>query len=289
MMTMYKLLAVNSLITAFAISVLAVDGVKLGDRQTAAESMYVTILFFSATRSTPARTLTRERPAHSVTDFSVVLSVALQTAMHFTALVLSLHIARPHRAGDGIEFDADFAPNFVNTIVFIVWSALHAASFLANYEGAPFARPMSENRVLYRGIIIFLLGLLCIVFELFPDLNSALTLVPIMTPEVEAVDPWLRTKLLAIIGSDLLLSFIAGRAAFKWSIMRATNASLSRGGAIDGSAAADLDDDDTWEAPSALTRLREQLRLAAEMKAAARQRALKGQEAEAAAARQRGR
>merc|ERR1719276_259171 len=59
---MYKIMGLNSVLSAFAMSVLTLDGVKLGDSQTTAESLFVSCCFFLVSRSTPSKNLAKHLP-----------------------------------------------------------------------------------------------------------------------------------------------------------------------------------------------------------------------------------
>lgn len=43
---MYKIMAINSLVSAFGMSIMSLDGVKFGDLQAAIESIFISMLFF---------------------------------------------------------------------------------------------------------------------------------------------------------------------------------------------------------------------------------------------------
>merc|ERR1719356_2327164 len=71
---MYKIMGLNSVMSAFAMSVLTLDGVKLGDGQTAAESLFISACFFLVSRSQPAKHLAKQMPTCSVFAWHVMVT-----------------------------------------------------------------------------------------------------------------------------------------------------------------------------------------------------------------------
>merc|ERR1719188_2425908 len=75
------------------------------------------------------------------------------------------------------DIEGDFDPNLTNTLVFQLIAAMHASSFLANYEGHPFMQPMSSNRALVYSLGLFVVVIFTTASEVLPELNSSLSLV----------------------------------------------------------------------------------------------------------------
>lgn len=202
---MYKLMALNSLVTAFALSVLTLDGVKLGDVQTSVEGLFATVLHLMLSKARPARKLSRVEPEHSVFGWSVILSLCGQAAVHFITLIVGWRMATRYRPwAFETDIDGPFTPNIVNTVVFYLLASMQASSFLSNYEGAPFMTPLRENRSLLTVLAVFVLLLFAGVLEVCPEVNEMLSLVP-------APDEAFRWKLLGLVGADVGLSWLWAR------------------------------------------------------------------------------
>merc|ERR1712137_1209595 len=90
---MYKIMGLNSMMSAFAMSVLTLDGVKLGDGQTAVESIFTSACFFLVSRSAPAKQLAKQHPISSVFAWPVMLALGLQLAVHLTVLYQGWQLA----------------------------------------------------------------------------------------------------------------------------------------------------------------------------------------------------
>merc|ERR1712093_557404 len=87
MLMMYKIMGLNSVMSAFAMSVLTLDGVKLGDGQAAAESLFTSLCFFLVSRSLPANKLAKQRPTGSVFAWEVLTGRGMQLVIHLTTLL----------------------------------------------------------------------------------------------------------------------------------------------------------------------------------------------------------
>lgn len=197
-MQMYKIMALNSLISAFAMSILTLDGVKLGDGQTALESILISVCFFLVSKSAPAKKLCTRKPATSVFAPSILISLILQLAVHMTVLVVGWKFARTYRAKDfDRNIDGDFAPDVVNSVVFLLIATMHTGSFIANYDGHPFLRPLWENKHLMTCVLTSLMVLFLCALEVIPALNEQLSL-------VLAPDDAFRRKMAALVAIDLI-------------------------------------------------------------------------------------
>merc|ERR1719316_2342010 len=128
---MYKIMGINSVLSAFAMSVLTLDGVKLGDGQTAVESLFISACFFMVSRSAPAKKLAKQQPISSVFHWSVMLSLFLQLLVHCSVLIRGWQLAISTRiSGFKRDLEGEFQPNLTNTVVFQLMAAMHISSFL---------------------------------------------------------------------------------------------------------------------------------------------------------------
>lgn len=88
---MYKILALNCLISAYSLSVLYLEGIKFGDGQYTISGMLMSVCFLSISRARSVEGLSKERPQPNIFNFYIIGSILGQFAVHVTTLI---YIAR---------------------------------------------------------------------------------------------------------------------------------------------------------------------------------------------------
>ena len=119
---MYKILSLNSLISAYTMSALYLDGVKFGDYQATFLGLGVSVLFMMLSFSKPMKKLHKERPPSSIFHWSLVISVSVQFIAHLSVLLYFVNLCEPYldRVNDeSLGTDSEFKPNLKNSIMFI--------------------------------------------------------------------------------------------------------------------------------------------------------------------------
>ncbi|CAK7210546.1 putative cation-transporting ATPase 1 [Sporothrix curviconia] len=176
---MYKILALNCLISAYSLSVLYLEGIKFGDGQYTISGMLMSVCFLSISRARSVEGLSKERPQPNIFNFYIIGSILGQFAVHVVTLI---YVARlcdrlDPRSGD-IDLEADFAPSLLNSAVYLLQLIQQISTFAVNYQGRPFRESLSENRGMFYGIV----GVTGIAFacstEFIPELNEQMKLVP---------------------------------------------------------------------------------------------------------------
>merc|ERR1711971_1010798 len=79
---MYKILALNCLIQAYALSVQYLDGIKMGDYQLTVSGLLITVCFYCISRGRPLDRPAPERPVSTIINVYVFGSILSQTALH---------------------------------------------------------------------------------------------------------------------------------------------------------------------------------------------------------------
>jgi cation-transporting ATPase 13A1 len=178
---MYKILAVNCLVTAYSLSALYLYGVKQGDTQMTFVGLAVAAFFFFVSRSKPMMTLAPERPPSRVFSPFVLLSVFGQSVVHFIVQLVALKWSEPFidPSDPSMLRDGDFRPNVINTVVFIGSIVTQANSFGANYTGEPFMESFRSNKMLSRSLVLAWFVAVVCATDVFPPLNDMLQLVPL--------------------------------------------------------------------------------------------------------------
>ncbi|OEL17438.1 putative manganese-transporting ATPase PDR2 [Dichanthelium oligosanthes] len=176
---MFKILGLNCLATAYVLSVMYLDGVKLGDVQATISGVFTASFFLFISHARPLQMLSTERPHPNIFCAYVLLSILGQFAMHIFFLITAVNEASKHMPEECIEPDSDFHPNLVNTVSYMVNMMIQVATFAVNYMGHPFNQSISENKpfkyALYGAVAFFTV----ITSDMFRDLNDYMKLEPL--------------------------------------------------------------------------------------------------------------
>ncbi|KAL9230101.1 hypothetical protein vseg_005492 [Gypsophila vaccaria] len=175
---MFKILGLNCLATAYVLSVMYLDGVKLGDVQATISGVFMAAFFLFISHARPIQTLSDARPHPNIFCYYVFLSLLGQFSLHILFLISAVKEAEKYMPDECIEPDSEFHPNLVNTVSYMVGLMLQVATFAVNYMGHPFNQSISENRPFRFALIAAVGFFVAITSDMFRDLNNWLKLVP---------------------------------------------------------------------------------------------------------------
>ncbi|CAK9170149.1 unnamed protein product [Ilex paraguariensis] len=178
---MFKILGLNCLATAYVLSVMYLDGVKLGDVQATISGVFTAAFFLFISHARPLPTLSAERPHPNIFCSYVFLSLLGQFALHLFFLVSSVREAEKYMPDECIEPDSHFHPNLVNTVSYMVNMMIQVATFAVNYMGHPFNQSILENKPFLYALSAAIGFFTVVTSDLFRDLNDWLKLVPLPT------------------------------------------------------------------------------------------------------------
>nr|CDP26750.1 Putative type V cation-transporting ATPase [Podospora anserina S mat+] len=176
---MYKILALNCLISAYSLSVLYLEGIKFGDGQITISGMLMSVCFLSISRAKSVEGLSKERPQPNIFNFYIIGSILGQFAVHVATLIyIARFCDRLEPRSEMVDLEAEFSPSLLNSAVYLLQLIQQISTFAVNYQGRPFRESLSENRGMFWGI----LGVTAIAFscstEFLPELNQQMKLVP---------------------------------------------------------------------------------------------------------------
>ncbi|KAH8165096.1 hypothetical protein CIB48_g3164 [Xylaria polymorpha] len=175
---MYKILALNCLISAYSLSVLYLEGIKFGDGQITISGMLMSVCFLSISRAKSVEGLSKERPQPNIFNFYIIGSILGQFAVHIVTLIyIARFCDRLEPRSEIVDLEAEFAPSLLNSAVYLLQLIQQISTFAVNYQGRPFRESLSENRGMFWGI----LGVTAIAFscstEFIPEINEQMKLV----------------------------------------------------------------------------------------------------------------
>lgn len=174
---MYKILALNCLISAYSLSVLYLDGIKFGDLQVTITGMLMAVCFLCISRGRPLQKLSKERPQPNIFNPYIILSVLGQFAIHIASLVYINALAKSLEPPKEVDLEGEFEPSLLNSAVYLIQLSMQVSTFAINYQGYPFRERIQDNKALYYGLMsvggIALAG----ATEMWPDVNDQLKLV----------------------------------------------------------------------------------------------------------------
>ena len=198
----FKVLALNCLVSAYMMSALYLRGLKQGDMQMTASGLISAGLFFFLSQAKPLQNLSPEKPPSSVFNRSVVASVAGQFVVHLACLVATLALSERYITEEDPTMSADgkFQPNTVNSAVFLLSAVMQVNNFVVNYRGHPFTQSIQENTPLWRSVQIIYASLLVIAGGQLEPLNDLLQMAPFPSSEFQA-------SIIAVLVANFLLCY----------------------------------------------------------------------------------
>lgn len=210
---MFKILALNALISAYCQSVLYVDGVKFSDTQATLQGLFIAACFLFITRSKPLKVLSKQAPLPNIFNFYTITTILSQFAVHFVSLIYLVQEANaraPPREGKiklnvdlGPEEKEEFVPNIVNSTVYIICMALQVSTFAVNYKGHPFMESLRENRLLLYSILASVGIVVCLTLGIPSDILTTFEI-------IEFPDDF-RKILIFVLLADTILAYLVDR------------------------------------------------------------------------------
>lgn len=169
---MYKILALNSLITAYSLSFLDSMGIRFNDYQITISGILLAFAFMFLTKCEPLDEISAQRPITGIFNAYFMTSIMLQTAVHIvTTFILVLYIGTP------TEYNEKFVPTTLNSSLFILSTSQQVSTFIVNYIGRPFRESFLENTHLRNSLFACLGFCIFVLFEVNVDMNRALEIV----------------------------------------------------------------------------------------------------------------
>lgn len=176
---MYKILALNCLISAYSLSVIYLSGIKFGDGQVTISGMLMSVCFLSISRAKSVEGLSRERPQPNILNMYILGSVLGQFAIHCATLIyLANYVYSIVPPSEVVDLEGEFEPSLLNSAVYLMQLIQQVSTFAINYQGRPFRESIRENRGMYYGLLACSFVAFAGSTEFIPELSQKLRLVP---------------------------------------------------------------------------------------------------------------
>ncbi|OAX83571.1 hypothetical protein ACJ72_02063 [Emergomyces africanus] len=179
---MYKILALNCLISAYSLSVIYLEGIRFGDGQATISGILMSVCFLSISRAKSVEGLSKERPQPNIFNMYIMGSVLGQFVIHVATLIyLSNYVYTIEPKKEVIDLEGEFEPSLLNSAIYLLQLIQQISTFSINYQGRPFRESIRENRGMYWGLILTSGVAFSCATEFIPELNEKLRLVPFNT------------------------------------------------------------------------------------------------------------
>lgn len=204
---MYKILALNCLNSAYSMSVLHTDGVKLGEKQMILSGMILSVCFLCMSRSKPLTHLCPQRPVTHVFHPYMVCTVFFQFALHLYCMIQTSKMVSAVDRDSVLEMktnydSGDFKPTLLNSTMFLMTTLMNGTIFAVNYRGEPFMQSITRNRPMFIALVILVLVVFCFASEADSELNEMFEIVAF--PSEEFRSRFMRLLALDGIGSMII-------------------------------------------------------------------------------------
>ncbi|EFJ41014.1 hypothetical protein VOLCADRAFT_107850 [Volvox carteri f. nagariensis] len=177
---MFKILGLTCLSTAYSLSVLYLQGVKLSDTQATVSGMLSAAQFLFISQAKPLETMSPVRPHPTIFNPYFFGSLLGQFGVHLGLLIYFYRLSLGSMPdSERLSSESEFKPNLVNTVCYLVQAVVQMMTFAVNYVGHPFNTSIVENRNLFNSLRISAAFLFVVAAELVPGLNSSFGMVPI--------------------------------------------------------------------------------------------------------------
>ncbi|RKP16975.1 hypothetical protein ROZALSC1DRAFT_278, partial [Rozella allomycis CSF55] len=175
---MYKILALNCLISAYSMTVMTLDGLRSSDFQQTFAGIILASSFLFLSQSKPLDQLSIYRPPYKIFSFYFLSSLLIQFAIHFSCLFYTVSLVKSISGQLDYNLERKFEPNLLNSSIFLLSLSMQVSTFLANYQGHPFRESISENKKLRNSLLVAGSVAFICALEIFPDFNNWLQIVP---------------------------------------------------------------------------------------------------------------
>ena len=177
---MYKIFILNSLLTIYIESFIALKGIKFSDFQTVYLNFCNSMFFLMFSKAKPLNIVNSNKPPKTIFSWNSFISIIGQLIIHLISMNLIIDITEkndPFSIEQERSLNEKFTPNLINTVIFFFQLINMVNIFVINYQGEPFMENIWKNSsMMYLILGIISMGII-IFFDLYPQLNEDFELV----------------------------------------------------------------------------------------------------------------
>lgn len=209
---MYKILALNSLISAFTLSFLDLFDIKFSEKQMLSMGVLNSLAFNAISRGKTLKSISKKRVVGSIFNKWLMGSVGVQSVIHTGSFMALVWIFKDNdflTTSNNLTNDSSlttektkFKKGMLNTAVYALSMCQTIATFVFNYIGRPFREDIVENAMLMLSIV----GMLAIPLNILTNIQEEIN------EQLDCVD--LGSKkgvLLALCGGLMLGTFVVDK------------------------------------------------------------------------------
>ena len=177
---MYKIFIINSLLTIYTESILALKGVSFSQDQHLYFEFILSMFFLMLSKAKPLKKLNSNKPPKTILTFSSFFSIISQFLVQIISIIIIIDLtekADPFGIENIDTFDKKFNPGLKNTIMFVFQISCQIVIFLINYPGKPFMENIWKNMYMIELIFVNIIIFCSIFFDLFHELIEYLKFV----------------------------------------------------------------------------------------------------------------
>eukprot|EP01061_Rhynchopus_euleeides_P046827 TRINITY_DN9076_c1_g2_i1.p1 TRINITY_DN9076_c1_g2~~TRINITY_DN9076_c1_g2_i1.p1 ORF type:complete len:1488 (+),score=730.92 TRINITY_DN9076_c1_g2_i1:464-4465(+) len=202
-----QIMMLESIIHAYTLSALSLEGARQSERQMMASGWLLTIATLAFSYATPIDKMHYQRPLRSLFHPAAFFSMAGQAMIHVyclqRAVTMSTDAMGPDELASVVEFhrkakahevveevnpddpfgafsevmatwSMPFKPNLLNTVVFLVETSQIVAVLFVNYKGRPWMKGVMENHALFLSLFTTFAGVAYVAWGISPEVNAML-------------------------------------------------------------------------------------------------------------------
>lgn len=225
-----QIMMLESMISAYTLSAMSVDGTKPSEAQMMASGTLMSVASLAFSFARPVDRMHKVRPLGSIFHPAIFVSMMGQLLIHLGCMVYIAGLAKdlmgPEKLQEIVDFEKErnkkidsmeesafdewnwflsvpFKSNLLNTVVWLVESSQQISVLFVNYKGQPWMKGLLENQPLFLSLFGCVALVAVCAWGHFPYLNELLNL--------EVVPEELRPIVMTTLFVSLIGSFIWDR------------------------------------------------------------------------------